>query len=111
MGPEVWVVMGAVFVCGGAVGAAGTLLAQWVVRKVSRPAALLRKADPGELELLKAEISEMGRYVRNLDARLDFTEQLLGGAVPTTSHPPRLEDPESGDDVAAGPDHAEARPE
>jgi len=111
MGPEVWVVMGAVFVCGGAVGAAGTLLAQWVVRKVSRPAALLRTTDPGEVEMLKAEVSEMGRYVRNLDARLDFTEQLLGGAVPTTSHPPRLEDSGSDDDLADGPDHAETRSE
>jgi len=111
MGPEVWVVMGAVFLCGGAVGAAGTLLAQWVVRKVSRPAALLRTADPGEIEMLKAEVSEMGRHVRNLDARLDFTEQLLGGAVPTTRPPPRLADPEGRGDDPAGPGQAEARRE
>jgi len=34
MGPEFWVGLAAVFVSGGAVGAAGTLLSQWLIRKL-----------------------------------------------------------------------------
>lgn len=98
MNPEIWVVVGAVFVCGGAIGASGTLLAQWVLRKVTRPAAPPRLADPADIEMLKVDIAELGRHVRNLDDRLDFTEQLLGGAVPTTRPPPRLEGPPAGED-------------
>ncbi len=105
MSPEVWVVVGAVFVCGGAIGTAGTLLAQWVMRKVSRPVATPRVADPGELEMLKADVAELGRHLRNLDDRLDFTEQLLGGAVPTTRPPARLE--ERGTDDGEASAHTE----
>lgn len=88
MGPEFWVGLAAVFVSGGAIGAAGTLLSQWIIRKLGdEPAA----ADGArELAQLRANVAELARQVRNLDARLDFQEQLLGGATPLTQPPPRI---------------------
>jgi hypothetical protein len=91
MGPEFWVGLVAVFVSGGAVGAAGTLLAQWAVRKLSEGPRPPRSAGDRELSALRAEVSDLGRQVENLDARLEFQEQLLGGGTPTTRPPARLE--------------------
>jgi hypothetical protein len=81
-------------VSGGAIGAAGTLMAQWVVRKlggdvgvpVSPPSIGGR-----DLELLRMEVSDLGRQVENMDARLEFQEQLLGGSLQTSAPPPRLQ--------------------
>jgi hypothetical protein len=98
MGPEFWVGLAAVFVSGGAVGAAGTLLAQWIVRKLGTD-DLPRSASLEEREVgaLRGEMDEMARRLENLDARLDFQEQLLGGATPT-GHPPKRLPPQDGDD-------------
>jgi hypothetical protein len=90
MGPEIWVALLAVFVSGGAVGAAGTLLAQWLVRRFDATSPPGTRLDTAEAEALRAELSEMGRHVRNLDARLDFTERLLDGAL-VGSGPPEPE--------------------
>ena len=91
MGPEFWVGIAAVFVAGGAVGTAGTLLSQWVIRKLgSDDAPRPRALGDRELGLLRMEVSDLARHVENLDARLDFQEQLVGGATPTTQPPPRL---------------------
>ena len=82
MGPEIWVAFLAVFVSGGAVGSAGTLLTQWLVRRFDGVAPSPgNRLDTTEVEALRGELSEMGRYLRNLDARLDFTERLLDGAL------------------------------
>jgi hypothetical protein len=91
MGPEFWVGLAAVFVSGGAVGAAGTLLAQWLVGKLGsdgrpRSASLAER----EVAALRGEMDETARRLENLDARLDFQEQLLGGATPVGRPPPRL---------------------
>ncbi|HSG08036.1 MAG TPA: hypothetical protein VLA36_06755 [Longimicrobiales bacterium] len=90
MGPEVWVGIAAVFVAGGAIGSVGTLLAQWVVRKMGGE----RKAPPSleerEILLLRAEVADLVRQFRNVDERLDFQEKLLGGANPTGLPPERL---------------------
>ena len=88
MDPQFWVSLAAVFVAGGAIGSAGTLLTQWIMRKVD-PAA------PGEIgapeyRVMRKELAELGRQMRNVDARLDFTEQLLGGALPLAPPPSRL---------------------
>ena len=41
--------------------------------------------DPAaEVDVLRSEVAEMGRKLRNLDGRLDFTERLIGGALPLT---------------------------
>ena len=80
MGPEIWVALVAVFVSGGAVGTAGTLLTQWLLRRFDG----VSPADgvgAWETETVRAELNEMGRQLRNLDARLDFTERLLDGAL------------------------------
>ena len=98
MGPEVWVSLAVVFVAGGAIGSAGTLLTQWILRKVDLA------PPPGELgapeyRVMRKELAELGRQMRNVAARLDFTEQLLGGALPLAPPPSRLapleEEPEA----------------
>ena len=97
MGPEVWVGIAAVFVAGGAIGSVGTLLAQWVVRKVAGGSAPRPSFDEREVGLLRAEVYDLTRQLQNLDARLDFQEQLLGGASPTDLPPERLM-PRGGED-------------
>jgi hypothetical protein len=96
MSPEFWVGLVAVFVSGGAIGSAGTLLAQWLVKKVDRPQLPRQALDGAEVEVLRTEVTEMGRHMRNLDARLDFTERLLDGALPLSPPPSRLDDPGGG---------------
>lgn len=90
MGPEFWIGLAAVFVSGGAIGAAGTLLSQWLIRKLGSDAHAAQTPGARDLALLRADVSELVRQVHNLDARLDFQEQLLGGATPLTQPPPRL---------------------
>jgi hypothetical protein len=101
MGPELWLGLVAVFVSGGAIGAAGTLLAQWILRRVDTPAPPRHHLDSGEVELLRAEVSDLSRHVRNLDARLDFTERLLDGALPLAPPPGRMDDPGYSEDDEA----------
>lgn len=92
MGPEVWVALVAVFVSGGAIGAVGTLLAQWIIRGASPPPRPgLNRA---ERNLLREEVAELHRHLRNMDARLDFTERLLDGALPVAPPPVRMPAPE-----------------
>jgi len=90
MGPEVWVGIAAVFVAGGAIGSVGTLLAQWVVRKLGSEGKARPSLDEREVGLLRAEVSDLTRQVQNMDARLDFQEKLLGGDSPTDLPPERL---------------------
>jgi hypothetical protein len=93
MTPELWVGIVAVFVSGGAIGSTGTLLAQWLVRKVDVAQPPPRHAlDAAEMDVLRSEVAEIGRHIRNLDARLDFTERLLDGAIPLQPPPSRLSD-------------------
>ena len=91
MSAEVWVGIVAVFVSGGAIGSAGTLLAQWLVKKVDGPASPRKALDAAEMDVLRTEVAEIGRHIRNLDARLDFTERLLDGALPLAPPPGRLD--------------------
>ncbi len=92
MGPEVWIAIVAVFISGGAIGAVGTLLAQWIIRGASPP------PPPGlnraERNLLREEVAEIHKHLRNMDARLDFTERLLDGALPLAPPPARMPAPE-----------------
>lgn len=90
MDPEVWVGIAAVFVAGGAIGAVGTLLSQWVVRKLGSEAPPRPSVDEREVGLLRSEVYDLTRQLQNLDARLDFQEKLLGGASPTDLPPERL---------------------
>jgi len=104
MEPELWVAVAVVFVSGGAIGTAGTLLAQWLVRGL-RPG-------PGEAteELhatrntarIQGDLRALAKKVRNLDERLDFQEQLLGGATPIRPAPPPLPPEEEESALAAG---------
>jgi hypothetical protein len=98
MGPEVWVGIAAVFISGGAIGSAGTLLAQWLLRKVEDGPAPPRSLDATERQALRNEVAELHRHLRNMDARLDFTERLLDGALPLSPPPARLPAPELPED-------------
>lgn len=92
MDPEIVVGIIAVFVSGGALGAAGTLLGQWVMRKIQGEEDARRIAAP-EYDLLRGEVTELSHKLHKIDARLDFTEQLLGGALPVARpEPPALEE-------------------
>ncbi len=90
MGPEIWVGLVAVFVSGGAIGSAGTLLAQWLVRKVDSDAGDRRGLADAERAALRSELDEIHRHMHNVDARLDFTERLLDGALPLARPPQPL---------------------
>jgi hypothetical protein len=92
MSPELVVGLVAVFVSGGAVGTAGTLLAQWIFRKMDDPPSPRSALDAAEVDVLRSEVADLGRHMRNLDARLDFTERLLDGALPLSPPPARLPD-------------------
>jgi hypothetical protein len=81
MGPEIWVALAAMFVSGGAVGAAGTLLTQWLVRRFDGVSPPTDTGGGSQVDALRAEVSAMGRYLHDLDARMDFTERLLDGAL------------------------------
>ena len=98
MGPELWLSLAAVFISGGAIGSAGTLLAQWIFRKMDGPPSPRVHLDAAELRVLRSEVAEIGRHMRNFDARLDFTEQLLGGALQLAPPPQRLDDTLPGGD-------------
>ena len=102
MGPEMWVALLAVFVSGGAVGTAGTLLSQWLLKRFDAPASPRERLDVAEVDVLRSEVADLGRHLWNLDARLDFTERLLDGGLPVTPAPTRI----TGSEPAA----AETRP-
>ena len=95
----------AVFVAGGAIGSAGTLLTQWILSKVDLAPPQGELGAP-EYGVMRKEIAELGRQMRNGDARLDFTELLLGGALPLAPPPSRLaaldEEPEAEESEGEG---------
>ncbi len=94
MGPELWIGVAAVFISGGAIGSAGTLLAQWLLKKVDSPQDPQRDLEAAERDALRGEVADLHRHLRNMDARLDFTERLLDGALPLAPPPPRLSEAE-----------------
>ena len=100
MGPEIWLIAAAVFVGGGAVGAAGTLLAQWIVGKVGGRGSREASLESREARLLRSEVREMALKLENLDARVDFQEQLLGGSLHPPVPPPPLAQPAVEEDEA-----------
>ena len=55
--------------------------------------------EAAEFDVLRGEVAEIGKHLRNLDARLDFTEQLIGGALPLAPPPARLPEPIPGEPV------------
>jgi hypothetical protein len=98
MEPEIIMVVLATFVGGGAMGATGMVLCQWVVRKMTPPPQHPSSfMDPRDVDALKADVADLAVRLHSVDARLDFTEQLLGGALsgarPPESLPPALAPP------------------
>ncbi len=94
MGPEVVIVIAAAFISGGAIGSAGTLLAQWILKGVGSGSEPPRRALDPERDILRHEVAELHKHLRNMDARLDFTERLLDGAIPIAPPPERMPAPE-----------------
>ena len=96
MEPEIIIVVLATFVGGGAMGATGMLLCQWVVRKMSPPPQQrLDLMDPRDVEAMKADVADLAVRLHSVDARLDFTEQLLGGALSGARPPESLAPPQA----------------
>ncbi len=92
---EIIVVALASFVGGGAMGAGGMLLCQWVVRKMSPPPLYqLGSMDPRDVEVMKADVADLAVRLHSVDARLDFTEKLLGGALSGARPPEPLPPPQ-----------------
>ena len=94
MEPEIIIGALALFVSGGAMGAAGMLLSQWVVGRISPP----RRGQPHpsearDLEAIKTDLADLAARLHSVDARLDFTEELLGGAL-SGARPPESLPPE-----------------
>jgi len=99
MGPELWMAAVAIFVTGGAVGSAGTLLTQWILRRIDIEVPDRQTLAVTERATLRRDVSQLHKHMRNMDARLDFTEQLLGGALPLAPPPERLPTPEILDEM------------
>ena len=102
MEPEIIIGALAIFVSGGAMGAAGMLLCQWVVGRMSPPSqGGLQIGASRDIEAMRADVADLSVRLHSVDARLDFTEQLLGGALsggrPPESLPPPQNDPAPGD--------------
>ena len=96
MEPEIIIVVLASFVGGGAMGATGMVLCQWVVRKMSPPPQRrLGGMDPRDVEAIKADVADLAVRLHSVDARLDFTEQLLGGALSHARPPESLPPPQA----------------
>ena len=94
MGPEFWVGLAAVFVAGGAVEPPGRCCPSGVSGSSLDPRRWPRPPfSDREVDLLRSEVADLGRMVQNLDARLEFQEQFLGGGLPTTQGPHRLSEP------------------
>ncbi len=92
MDPEVAIGIMAVFVSGGALGAAATMLGVWVHRKLSWKPSDLPILASHDLALLRGDVADMSRAVEDLRDRLEFQEKLLAGGSPTPpsdTSPPR----------------------
>jgi hypothetical protein len=121
MEPEIIIGALALFVSGGAMGAAGMLLSQWVVGRMSPPRrGRFHPMDARDIEELKADVADLAAGLQSVDARLDFTEELLGGALsgarPPESLPPqqlsrRREDVGFGADAASDGEGASSESE
>ena len=115
MGPELWVGAAAVLVAGGAIGSAGTLLTQWILRKVDLAPGPGQIGTPQigtpEYRAMRKQVAALGRQMRNVDARLDFTEQLLGGALKLAPPPDRLEPLDPALDIDPDPDQETEAPQ
>ncbi len=116
MEPEIIIGALAIFVSGGAMGAAGMLLCQWVVGRIPPPAqGRVQLGDSRDVEAMRADVADLTLRLHSVDARLDFTEQLLGGALsgsrPPESLPPPQNEPapvDGGLDGDASPDGEDA---
>lgn len=95
MEPEIIIGALAIFVSGGAMGAAGMLLCQWVLGRLSPPSRDgMQLGDSRDIEAMRADVADLAIRLHSVDARLDFTEQLLGGALSGTKPPESLPPPQ-----------------
>ena len=109
MEPEIIIGALAIFVSGGAMGAAGMLLCQWVVGRMSPLSQeRLQLGDSRDIEAMKADVADLAVRLHSVDARLDFTEQMLGGALSGTRPPESLPRPQADPSPGDGGVDAEA---
>lgn len=79
-----WLVIGFAFLAGSGLGSTSVLFCQWIVRRFRGDGA-----EAHQLRDLGAGLADLDSQLTNVDARLDFTEKLLGGALTTATAPPR----------------------
>ena len=82
--------MAALFLVGGTLGSSGILLFQWVMGRFDRGRAPEVRDYPSEVARLRADVHELENHLANVDARLDFAEKLLGGALTISPAPTRI---------------------
>ena len=111
MDAEILIVVLVAFVSGGTMGASGMLLSQWVVRKMSPPPQRhLNGLDARGVDGMKADVADLALRLYSMDARLDFTEQLLGGALSGARPPQPLAQPQTLAPRQSAPTPPEGRP-
>lgn len=111
MDTEILIVVLAAFVRGGTMGASGMLLPQWVVRKMSPPPQRqLNGLDERDVDGMKADVADLSLRLYSMDARLDFTEQLLGGALSGARPPQPLAPPQQAAPPQSAPTRLQADP-
>lgn len=116
-----WITAVVAFLAGGGLGTSGVLLLQWLVGRFD-PDDRRAKEQARELAGLRNELRELDGQLSNVDARLDFTEKLLGGALSVPPAPARLRErgrrstgdgsasEEAPDPEAEGPDRLSTDP-
>ena len=110
MAPEFWVTLAAVFVAGGAVGSAGTMLARWLLAKVDGDDPPRRTLESAEMAVMRGDVHDLSVHVHDLEARLGFQERLLGGSL-TPAAPPEPMRRRLGDEEAEGDADPKSEPE
>lgn len=68
------------FVSGDTIGSTRTILAQWILKRLDTGLPTLRSLNAAERDVLRSEVAELHKHLRNMDRQLDFTEKLIDGA-------------------------------
>jgi hypothetical protein len=79
---EVLIGILAVFISGGALGIGTTLFCQWTNRKLSWKPYHDPSLERPEVAMLRSDVADLSRTVLDLNARVEFQEQLLAGGSP-----------------------------
>ncbi len=82
MEPEIIIGIAGVFVSGCAIGSVSILAMQWAARRLSGDHGRPPPLEAQEMGMLRGEVADLSRVVRDLGERVDFQERLLAGETP-----------------------------